>query len=404
MQRSLLLFQNTLKSNVTVKQYTWYLDKFIEFYKLKDHDSLTTIDPQKLQIMIEDYIMDLKKRYSPNSIPMFYYPLQSFFEANDVDLKWRKIKKLFPKKIKVSGEEAYSTKDIQKMLNFANTLRNKTLIHFLASTGVRIGAIPDLKLKHLFEMPMGCKSVLIYEDSTEEYYTFLTPEASKILDDHIEKRRKDREYISEDSPVIRTNYRLGIEKAKPMTVKAIQGVIWRCVNQANVSRSRKGKRFSKQNAHGFRKRFNTILKLNREINPNIIEKMMGHKKGLDGAYLKPTKEEMFEEFKKGIVGLSVNETEKHEALIESQKSKISELERNQKRIEQLETKIVNLQTGFEIYDSLNKLPALPTKQAYELFQKLKKGGIDELGFVFEDKELEKEHEKKTKNSFQRMTD
>jgi len=393
MQRSLLLFQNTLKSNVTVIQYTWYLQKFIEFYKLRDHDSLLTIDPQKLQIMIEDYIMDLKKRYSSNSIPMFFYPLQSFFEANDVDLKWRKIKKLFPKKVKVSGDEAYSTKDIQKMLNFANTLRNKTLIHFLASTGVRIGAIPDLKLRHLSDMPMGCKSVLIYEDSTDEYCTFLTPEASKILDDHIEKRRKDREYISEDSPVIRTNYRLGIEKAKPMTVKAIQGVIWRCVNQANVSRTRKGKRFSKQNAHGYRKRFNTVLKLNREINPNIIEKMMGHKKGLDGAYLKPTKEEMFEEFKKGIVGLSISETEKHEALIESQKGKISELEKNQKRIEGLENKIVNLEMGFKIYDSLNKLPPVPTKEAYELIQRLKKRGIGKFGFELDDEELKKAYEK-----------
>jgi len=347
MQRCLLLFQNTLKSDVTVKQYTWYLDKFIEFYKLKDHDSLTKIEPRKFQEMIEDYIMDLKKRYSPNSIPMFYYPLQSFCEANEIDLKWRKIKKLFPKKIKVSGDEAYSTKDVQKMLNFANTLRNKTLIHFLASTGVRIGAIPDLKLKHLFEMPMGCKSVLIYEDSTEEYYTFLTPEASKILDDHVEKRRKDGEYISEDSPVIRTNYRLGIEKAKPMTVKAIQGVLWRCVNQANVSRSRKGKRFSKQNAHGFRKRFNTILKLNREINPNIIEKMMGHQKGLDGAYLKPTKEQMFEEFKKGIVGLSISETEKHEALIESQKGKISELEKGKENLEKKDREIGDLKENMD---------------------------------------------------------
>ena len=230
MQRSLLLFQNSLKSEVTVKQYTYYLDKFIEFYKLKDYDSLLTIEPKKFQEMIEDFIMDVKKRYSPNSIPMFFFPLQSFCEANEIDLRWRKIKKLFPRKIKVSGDEAYTTKDIQKMLNFAITLRNKTLIHFLASTGVRIGAIPDLKLKHLFEMPMGCKAVLIYEDSTEEYFTFLSPEASKILDDYIEKRRKDHEYISENSPLIRTNYQLGIEKAKPMTVKAIQGVLWRCAN------------------------------------------------------------------------------------------------------------------------------------------------------------------------------
>ncbi len=92
-QRSLLVFQNTLNSEVTIKQYTWYLNKFIDFYKLKDFDSIIKIEPRKLQEMIEDYIMDLKKKYSPNSIPMFFYPLQSFFEANDVELKWRKIKK-----------------------------------------------------------------------------------------------------------------------------------------------------------------------------------------------------------------------------------------------------------------------------------------------------------------------
>ena len=86
---------------------------------------------------------------------MFFYPLQSFFEANDVDLKWKKIKKLFPQKIKLSGDEAYSDVDVKKMLDYAITIRNKALIHFLASSGVRIGTIPDLKLKHLGEMPFG---------------------------------------------------------------------------------------------------------------------------------------------------------------------------------------------------------------------------------------------------------
>jgi len=72
MQRSLLVFQNTLNSEVTIKQYTWYLNKFIDFYKLKDFDFIIKIEPRKLQEMIEDYIMDLKKKYSPNSIPMFF--------------------------------------------------------------------------------------------------------------------------------------------------------------------------------------------------------------------------------------------------------------------------------------------------------------------------------------------
>lgn len=221
--------------------------------------------------------MDLKKRYSPNSLPTFYYPLQTFFEANDIELKWGKIKRLLPKKVKLSGDQAYTTEDI-KILDFAITLRNRALIHFLASSGVRVGAITGLSLKHLSEMPLGCKSVLIYDDSTEEYFTFLTPEASKALDDYFNQRRKDGEHLTSDSPVFREDYQVGIQKPKFMTIQAVQGVIWRCTKQAGLRENKKENRYSKQLDHSFRKRFNTILKINKEINPNIIEKIMGHKK------------------------------------------------------------------------------------------------------------------------------
>lgn len=336
--RSLLLFQNYLNSKETIKQYTWYLKKFLDFYHLKDYDSLTKIEPSKLQTMIEDYIMDLKKRYSPNSLPTFYYPLQTFFDANDVELKWKKIKRLLPKKVKLSGEEAYTTYDIKKMLDFALTTRNRALIHFLSSTGVRVGAIPELCLKHLTEMPMGCKSVLIYDDSTEEYNAFLTPESSLSLDSYFKERQKDGERLTPSSPVFRDKYQIGIQKAKPMTIQGVQGVIGRCAKQGGLREDKKGVRFSKQLDHSFRKRFNTILKLNKEVNPNIIEKMMGHKKGLDGVYLKPTKEEMFEEFKKGMADLTIDDSERVKAENTKLLKEKSELE---KKIPQLVDEAVN---------------------------------------------------------------
>ena len=69
------------------------------------------------------------------------------------------------------------------MLGSINQIRNKAIVHFIASSGVRVGAIPDLKLRHIRDMPLDCKSILVYEDTIEEYQTFLTPEASKSLDD-----------------------------------------------------------------------------------------------------------------------------------------------------------------------------------------------------------------------------
>jgi len=62
MQRSLRLFQNSVGSEVTAKQYKWYLDRFIQYYKLKDYDSMLKMEQKQIQIMVEDYVMDLKTR------------------------------------------------------------------------------------------------------------------------------------------------------------------------------------------------------------------------------------------------------------------------------------------------------------------------------------------------------
>lgn len=49
----------------------------------------------------------------------------------------------------------------------------------LASTGIRIGAIPDLQLKHLKKIPeYNLYQITIYEGTKEEHFTFTTPEAA----------------------------------------------------------------------------------------------------------------------------------------------------------------------------------------------------------------------------------
>ncbi|MCH7647799.1 MAG: hypothetical protein IIA83_04240 [Thaumarchaeota archaeon] len=62
MQRSLLLFENSLKTEATREKYLYYLGRFKDFYKLKDYDSMLTIPIKQLQIMLEDYVMMLKKK------------------------------------------------------------------------------------------------------------------------------------------------------------------------------------------------------------------------------------------------------------------------------------------------------------------------------------------------------
>ena len=144
MERTLLLFQNSLKSEKSFVTYFKNLDFFRKFVGSEDFDSITRISQEKLQVFLEDYVMSLKGRISPNTIPTYYFPIQTFLETNDIDLKWRKIRRLFPAKVRRTGREAWSTADIKLMLSVTANIRNRALILFLASSGIRIGALEGI--------------------------------------------------------------------------------------------------------------------------------------------------------------------------------------------------------------------------------------------------------------------
>jgi len=319
------MFLESLNSEESQKSYVFLVEKFIKYYKLKDFDSVIKIDKIELQKMVETYVIHLKKKINPNSMKTYLNPIKTFLEINDIDLNWRKIKRLYPAKIKTSGSSAYSTEDIKKILDVTIQIRNKAIIHFISSSGVRVGAIPEIKLRHVRDMPLDCKSILIYEDSIEEYHTFLTPEASKSLDDYLQERVKNNEILNQESPLFREWYQLGSSEVKSITKKAIQGLLGRSLKNSNVRGQKKNGRYSEQLAHGFRKRFDTILKLNKDVNDNIIEKMLGHKKGLDGVYFQPTIEQMFNEFKNGIIDLTIDDSERDKIKIQKLQEEKSEL-------------------------------------------------------------------------------
>ena len=335
MQRSLLLFENAIKSKVTLDRYVYYLKRFQKFYHLKDYDSIIGISPDKLQIMIEDYVMDLKKRVNPNSVSTYVTPIQTFLEVNDLDLKWKKINRLFPAKIKATGRKAYTTEDIQKMLDNEKKKRNRALIHVLASTGARKGAIPDLQIKHLKKMPDNCYAVLFYEDSIEEYCSFLTPEASLELDLYLEERKNNGELLVPSSPLFRKHYQIGIQKVIPINNKSLDQIMERIVNRINIREKKSHNRYDKMLEHAFRKRFETIMKLNKDIPIAVAEKMIGHKSyfddrgnkiQLDENYVVPEINQLFEFFKLAIPQLTIDDKERNKIEIENQNKKITEFQ------------------------------------------------------------------------------
>jgi len=343
MQRSQLVFEGAIKTEATREAYLYQLEKFREWTKIKDFDSLLQAPQKNIQELLEDYVMYLKKKISPNSVPIYYAPIELFFVMNDVTINYKKLRKLFPKKIKKGNERGYTIEEIRTIIKNIKSKRNRALVLLFVSSGIRLGAIPDILLKHLSKIGKNSYAIKIYEDETEEDHIFTTPEATKAIDEYLDERKKDGEYVDQDSPLIRTSYKLGIEKAKSCNLDTLAHLMGRLVSC--VDRKKRGNRYDVPKDHGFRKFYGTIIKDTPGITPTMSEKLINHVGvvQLDGAYFRPTKEQMFESYQKVIPGLTIDQTEKHEALIESQKKKITELSKKEDKIQELARKLEEYQ-------------------------------------------------------------
>ena len=90
--------------------------------------------------------------------------------------------------------------------------------------------------------------------------------------------------------------------------------------------------------HGFRKRWNTIVKTTDGMKLILAEKMMGHtikSIPLDETYLDPTIEKLFEEYKKAIFELTVDESQRDKIKIEKLEQEKSELQITREELEEV---------------------------------------------------------------------
>lgn len=327
-QRSYKLFVEAINSPATRRTYEMHFDKFMIFSKIKDYDSV--LKTENLQEIIEDFCRDInEKGMAFNTANAYLSAVLLFCEMNKIPLFKKVLKKLLPKDRKTEGGDVpYTTEEIERMLKSTTHLRTRLIINIFTSTGCRPAALidPPLQLKHIQDIGNGCKSVKFYEGFEEEYYGFLTPEAAKSLDDYIEYRKSKGEILTPESYLIIHN-----RKEMPLTnLNTIYEMLKVVIKNAGIIRTKsKRNRYDKPLTYGFRKRFNGIMKMDNDVNSNLAEKLMAHKNGLDGTYLKPTREELFTEFEKVIPKLMIDQSQikiaEKEKKIKEQDSEIDQI-------------------------------------------------------------------------------
>ena len=125
---------------------------------------------------------------------------------NDIRINKEKIGKFLGESGRKNTDRGYTHEEIKKILDVAD-LRMKSVILLMASTGMRVGAIPDLKLKHLEEInERQIYKITVYGKSKEEYYTFCSHECYSIIKSYLEYRKKSGEILDNESYLIREQF------------------------------------------------------------------------------------------------------------------------------------------------------------------------------------------------------
>ena len=159
-------FVNSIKSDVTKKVYEYNLRLFMEFCGINKFEDLIGRQNQ-----IITYLMSLReKKLSYNSISTRLNAIYHFYDMNDVFLNKKKIKMFKGEYTRKVVDRAYTHEEISKMLDVSD-LRAKTIILLMASSGIRIGSLPDIRIRNLKKINNIYK-VTVYEGSNSQYFTF----------------------------------------------------------------------------------------------------------------------------------------------------------------------------------------------------------------------------------------
>ena len=149
-------FLGAIDTPTTEAEYVRKLKVYQEFFKIKSWDTYIQKGGDKIHEDIEFYIDANKKKNIKNtSIKSMLNPLILLLDMNRIVVYKKILAKKLPKdKEKAGGMTPYTTEEVYRMIKANKGLRNKAIIHFLASTGCRPAGIVDpiLRIGHLEKM------------------------------------------------------------------------------------------------------------------------------------------------------------------------------------------------------------------------------------------------------------
>ena len=217
--------------------YIHYL-KYFEDWGDRKIEDLLSLHQKSIEEILSQYIVFMRdKGLSYSTIKCRLAAVVSFLEINDVTVNHKKLKKFMGEHNKTIKDEAYSRADLIKMFEHAS-FRTRLLIAIYSSTGIRKGALIEIRLRHLRRID-NIYQFTIYEKTKDEYITFCTPECASLIDSYIEQRKQVGEKITDESCLIRNDFGFNggqatARKPKPATSASLDTVMQTLLEKINM--------------------------------------------------------------------------------------------------------------------------------------------------------------------------
>jgi integrase len=328
-----------IKSPATKKVYAYAFKDFMLFAKAKKPEDILRKKPMVLQNVIIDYNLDMKdkRKFSYATRSLRLNAVMKFCEMNDITINWKKCYSFLGEFTRLAKDRAYTKDEIRKILDKYDE-RKRVIILLLVSTGMRIGALPDLRLKHLKKIPIndeGQSSIyqlIVYENTKSEYTTFTTTECAKAIDSYLAYRKQSGEDLTPDAPLIREQFdKDSASEPRPRTRANFVFLIYQVLQAAGIRTPKstpdkpKGNRKEVMANHGFRKYWNTSI-IAAGAKQVVKEMLIGHNTGLERSYYKPTDAELLTEYLKAIDYLTISEEKKLQREVAKLKTEIADVD------------------------------------------------------------------------------
>jgi integrase len=304
-------FLHSIRSPSTKVVYANSLKRFADFMEADSYDQLLSLKPKQAEDRISAYIDHLKEqKLAPRTVRSLVTAVKTFYIRNRRSLNWEWLSGFLPEQVKVVEDRMYTKDEIRKILDKCDE-RKRVMVLLLLSTGMRIGALPLLKLRHLKKWEKeGIYQFTVYAGTKDQYATFCTPECTQALDSYLDFRKRFGETLTDESPLLREQFNKDkADKPQAMKLWGIIAVLNNLLYEAGVRE--KGKPHTRKNVmrfHAFRKYANSMMH-EAGVDSVVKEMLLGHSVGLEESYLRKSDKQLLYEYLK-VVGLLTVSNEK----------------------------------------------------------------------------------------------